>query len=394
MDAKIKILYVITQGAWGGAQRYIFDLATNLPDTFEISVAIGELPATNDLQKKLEEWQTEHPSVQLTIIQLKHLHRSIRPAEDIRGVIELAGLYHRLKPDIIHLNSTKAGIIGSFAKLGTALRTTKYIYTVHGWVFNESLSPKIRSLYVWLEKLTARVKDKIIVLSEQDRTSGERVLGISKNNFSLIPLGIALPRPTWSKTKAREILTAYLGDAATNDKRWIGTVANFYPTKGLDILIEAIRIIKEKLPPVVFVLIGEGPEQTAIEAYIKKYNLTDIVHLTGALDNAAALMPAFDLFVVPSRKEGLPYVILEASGSGVPVIATAVGGIPTLIQNNKTGVLVEQPSAGLLSEKILFALANPDIMLRYALAAKNNQDTSSLAAMLDATEAIYRSLLE
>ncbi len=393
MNSKIKILYVITQGAWGGAQRYIFDLVTNLTGTFEIYVAIGESPSNNDLQKKLEDWQSEHPESSITTIQLKHLHRSIKPVEDLRGIVELASLYHRLKPAIVHLNSTKAGIIGSFAKIGTFFQPTKYLYTVHGWVFNETLSPKIRSLYVWLERLTARCKDKIIVLSEADLASGEMVLGLSKNSFSRIPLGITPPNPTWGSTKAREVLAAYIGEASTTPKRWIGTIANFYNTKGLDILIEAIKRIREKLPPVMFILIGEGPGQAHIETLIKKYELTELIRLTGSLDNAAALMPAFDLFILPSRKEGLPYVLLEAIITNVPIIATAVGGIPALIEDKKTGLLVQTPEAGLLAEKILFALANPEVMREYATTSRK-QNEHSLDAMLASTKAIYQSYQE
>jgi glycosyltransferase involved in cell wall biosynthesis len=191
MNQRIKILYIITQGAWGGAQRYVFDLATNLGEEFEIFVAVGEQDGPQDLQKKLEDWQADHDRAALTILQLKHLHRSIRPNQDIQAVLEIARLYQRIRPDIVHLNSTKAGIIGSFAKFGLWFRRAAVVYTVHGWVFNEPLHDKVRWLYAWLEKVTARCKDKIIVLSKPDKDSGTRVLQVSENCFTVIPQNFA-----------------------------------------------------------------------------------------------------------------------------------------------------------------------------------------------------------
>jgi hypothetical protein len=178
---------------------------TNLGEEFEIFVAVGEQDGPQDLQKKLEDWQADHDRAALTILQLKHLHRSIRPNQDIQAVLEIARLYQRIRPDIVHLNSTKAGIIGSFAKFGLWFRRAAVVYTVHGWVFNEPLHDKVRWLYAWLEKVTARCKDKIIVLSKPDKDSGTRVLQVSENCFTVIPLGIDTPTPAWSSTKAREV---------------------------------------------------------------------------------------------------------------------------------------------------------------------------------------------
>src|SRR3989338_4857857 len=121
---KLKILYVITQGEWGGAQRYIFDLATNLADDFDVTVAVGEKQGKTDLQKKLGNWETrklkttdnKNTEYRIQNIGLKHLKRNISPIHDILAVFELAKLYRNLKPDIVHLNSSKAGILGSLAK--------------------------------------------------------------------------------------------------------------------------------------------------------------------------------------------------------------------------------------------------------------------------------------
>jgi len=107
---KLKILYIITQGEWGGAQRYVFDLVNNLADIFDITIAIGEIDGDQALKSKVKSQKSK-----VKIVELKHLVRNISPVHDVLAIFELKKLYKTLKPDIIHLNSSKAGIIGSLA---------------------------------------------------------------------------------------------------------------------------------------------------------------------------------------------------------------------------------------------------------------------------------------
>ena len=115
---KPKLLYVITQGAWGGAQKYVFDLATSLADDFDVTVAIGEPDGVQDLQSRITLRQAQgrqyHVS-RIKIMQLKHVVRRISPLHDFLAIFELRQLYKKIKPDIVHLNSSKASIIGSLA---------------------------------------------------------------------------------------------------------------------------------------------------------------------------------------------------------------------------------------------------------------------------------------
>ena len=114
---KPKILYIITQGHWGGAQKYVYNLASALSNSFEVVVAIGEPNNNPDLQRLLKDKGIEH-------IQLKHLRRSISPIADLLAIFELKKLYKKIKPNIIHLNSSKASILGSLASY--KLQATSY----------------------------------------------------------------------------------------------------------------------------------------------------------------------------------------------------------------------------------------------------------------------------
>ena len=160
----MNILYVITQGETGGAQNYVATLARSAKDQkMTVNVAIGE-PGDN--------WLTRETGiVDGRTWFLNNLKRKISPIHDFLGILEFAKLYQKIKPDIIHLNSSKAGVLGSLGAIKYKFKNKdcKIIYTVHGWVFNEPMSWTKRQLFYWLEKLTATIKDKIICVSEYDR---------------------------------------------------------------------------------------------------------------------------------------------------------------------------------------------------------------------------------
>ncbi len=382
-QTKKKILFIITQGEWGGAQRYVFDLSDNAPDNFEIFVAVGEKDGKKDLQEKFK----NNPRVK--IIQLKHLKRKISPANDVLAIFELKKIFNKINPDIIHLNSSKAGILGSLTKLMgyNKNNSARIIYTVHGWVFNEPNRKLGRIIYRWLEKITSTYKDKIIVLSEKEKNDAIN-LKIGKNKLIKIPLGIKIPK-FLEKNKAREIINK-LSDAKTvkhlsNQDIWFGTVANFYKSKGLDILIESINILnlKQSRKNYQFFIIGDGPEKKNVKELIKKYNLEEYVSLIGSLKDASRYLQAFDVFVLSSRKEGLPYTILEAITAKIPIIATDVGGIPEIIENEKTG-FVSPASPELISNNLSKFIYNKNLLNKI-----DEKNDFTLEKMLNSTYELY-----
>lgn len=377
MAIKKKILYVITQGEWGGAQRYVFDLSTNLPNEYETMVAVGEPKGKQDLQAKL---LTAGKNIQ--IFQLRHLVRRISVGRDVLAVLELAKLYKNAKPDIVHLNSSKAGVVGSLAKIFTPPSPLfpKLVYTVHGWVFNEPLNWCKKKFYFYLEKFTAKLKDSFILLNETEKLQALNLLKIPANKIKIIYNGINSPSLPLSRADARNKLIKMSGRVVPKENVWLGVIANFYPTKGLDVLINALGTIKNELADACCIIIGEGPERKKIEKLINNLNLNDKIFLTGTLPEADRLLPAFDALIVPSRKEGLPYILLEAITQKVPIIATQVGAILDLLTDKKTALLTPPDDAISLSRAILTALTQKAALNQYALnaAALNINDTSEM----------------
>lgn len=380
------ILFVITQGGpWGGAQRYVYDLARALSSRATISIAIGEPNGNKILQHNIQKIKG------VSLIQLKHLVRSISPIHDLLALRELTHLFADLRPDVIHLNSSKAGVLGSLALHFSGRKKTACVYTAHGWVFLEPILLPIRWFYRMLEKVTARIKDAVIVLSEQEQKTAQTHLGLSKNKLPLIPLGIQAQRTHLERKEARHVLTTLLPKPPATDALWVGTIANLYRTKGIDILLKALE---HATFPFVSIIIGEGPERKTLEKDISKRHLETKVFLPGFVENASSLLPAFDLFVLPSRKEGLPYTLLEAMWAEIPVIATRVGGVPSLVMNNKTGLLMNPEQPDELEEALHRASKEKEACQRYRENGKIHvKQFCTLDRMSMETLALYHSLI-
>lgn len=384
-----KLLYIITQGAWGGAQTYVFDLATNLTEQYDVTVAIGEPTGKNDLTERLTIWNNAsvHP---LAIIQLRHLVRPIQPIHDVFSIFELRSLYKKLQPDIVHLNSSKASIVGSLAATSLSNPPT-IIYTAHGWVFNEPIHRLKQLGYTLFEKITARMKDHTIVLSEEEYATAAKMLRMPKEKLSLIPLGYTPPQEQLTRQEARQKILSlfpYLSGKPT----WIGCVANLYHTKGADLLIEALQKHVRSFPTAQCLIIGDGPERAILQERIKRHQLESHVFLLGRIEKSARYLPAFDFLVIPSRKEGVPYVLLEAIAAEVPVIANRVGGIPSLLSDMHTGLLSDPNDTISLEKKILFALNHEAQMKQMADTAKKEVRLSSQETMIQTVDTLYKKI--
>ena len=375
-----KILYVITLPEIGGAQKYVLDLACNLKDKYEVMVASGG-KLGSPLFQKLEQEKIEY-------YPLKHLKREIDPLHDILAVFEMRKLIKMFKPDIIHLNSSKAGVIGSLGSVGLK---TKVIYTAHGFVFNEPMNIIKKKIYLYAEKFSAIYKNKIIAISEKDKQIGIKNKIAPKEKFVTIQNGLNLNDINFlSKEESRRELNL------SQNHKVIGVIANYYPTKALHRLIEAAGIIIQDFNNAKFILIGDGPQRKSLEEQIKKMRLTNNF-LFGPIKNAARYLKALDVFVLPSVKEGFPYAILEAMAAEEPIVATKVGGVPEIITDGENGFLVESVQGKVetktikkIAEKTIYYLKQPEIAEIFTTNAyKKLINKFTLEQMIQKTEEVY-----
>lgn len=356
------ILYTITQGEAGGAQNYVASLARAAKSqNMAVNVAIGEL-GDNWLGQEIE-------ALGGKIWPQDHLVRPISPLNDLLAIFELAQLYQKIKPNIIHLNSSKAGVLGALAGIvyNAKAKNCKIIYTAHGWVFNEPMSLVKKWLYLTLEKLTAKFKHKIICVSEYDRDVALANKIAPAEKLITIHNGIDTPNVKFlDKIAARQEL--FGNNHSQSNEVIIGCIANFYPTKGLNYLIETTKILVEQQQKIKVIIIGDGELRSELEKQIVENNVQSVITLVGKKNNAKKYLPAFDIAVMSSVKEGFPYYLLEAMTSSLPIVATKVGGVPEIIEDNKTGLLAESKNPSDLADKIQTLIDNPGLRQNFGQA--------------------------
>jgi len=295
---KRKVLYVITKSNWGGAQRYVFDLATNLPkQDFDVSVILG---GDGLLAQKLQQEKT-------SVYRSLFMQRDMSMLADIKSFFELYRLFKQIQPDVVHLNSSKAGGVGALAARMAGVKNI--IFTVHGLPEDEPRGVLARLLIKVATRLTFALCDKVITVSKDNQRRvrgsvliyngiGPIVFGTGDTIRSAFPPGVTIT----------------------------GTIGELNKNKNQVALIEEAK----QNPNMYVAIVGEGEMRSKLERLINKYNLNNRVKLFGFLP-AAEVLKGFDIFALPSLKEGLPYVLLEAKQAGLPIVANRVGGIPDIL---------------------------------------------------------------
>ena len=328
-----RVLYLITKTNFGGAQRYVHDLALEAHAAgYQVLVGGG---GDGELLKRLGTCGIETVSIQ-------SLGRDVHLLDEIKAFFEIWSLIRRFRPDVVHLNSSKAGIAALAARL-SGVRTL--LFTVHGWAWNEDRPLYQKILIAVMYFFTCVLCHKIIAVSHAAAKQA-RFLPIRKKNLVVIHNGVGVPH-LLSRSEARKALLP-----ESTNTFWVGVIAELHPIKGLPTLIEAYEHFAPDFPRSELVLLGEGQERSRLERQIRLEGVSGTTHLLGHVENAASYLAAFDVFVLPSRSEGLPYVLLEAGIAGVPVIATQVGGIPEIIEDGMTGILVPYGDRNALTEAL------------------------------------------
>jgi len=325
-----RILILVTQADWGGVQAFLVRFAKQLrTEGREILLAAGG---------EGELW-AEAQKAGIPTHKLAHMTREIHPLKDWKALGELKRLIKEFKPDAIHLNSSKMGVLGSIA---AAPSKTWAVYRIGGWSFLEPIAGWKRWIYRTAERISAPYKDIIITVHPGDAQAAKDLKIKPRRALLTVPNGIDVPSFV-SRLKTRGDARATLG--IPEHTFVFGTVANAYATKGLLPYLDVFARICKSNENVRGVIIGDGPEFEELKKKRHSLGLEGRLVLTGHLEDAETLYPAFDAFVLPSRKEGMPWTLLEAMASNIPCIATDVGACRWMLADP------EHPHAGLIVPK-------------------------------------------
>ena len=364
-SGKPRILYVVTRAERGGAQTHVLDLACSMRPDFEVSVATGE-------EGFLTEACRERA---IPVYVLPHLQREVRPIADARAFGEIWQLIRKLRPDLLHLHTFKAGFL---ARLAGRIIGIPSVYTIHAWLYGTAAVSRFSSaLSGPCERLAAYWCERIITVSRSGArvVRGHRIGSPSK----LVTIHNGLPD---CSEQAR---------LSPTETPVITMVARFIEGKDHDLLLRAFARIP-KGPRLR--LVGDGPTRTSAESLAHELGIQEQVDFLGNHDDVASLLATSDVFVLASRSEMLPISILEAMRAGLPVIASDVGGVGEAVAHNENGFLVPSGSVSALAQALTDLTNDYALRLRMGQAGRQRFTRQFLSSsMQERTRCIYRDVL-
>jgi glycosyltransferase involved in cell wall biosynthesis len=371
-----KVLFLITKSNWGGAQRYVYDLATNLDRTqFDVVVAMG---GDGVLREMLQ-------NAGIRTITVPSLTNTMKPRAAIIILKELYALLRTESPAVLHLNSSVAGFLGTVA--GRFARVPKIIFTAHGWAFNEDRPWWQKQLIKAFHWSTVLCSHHTIAVS--NGMAKQMNWPLPKNRLSVINPGRTIGA-MFPKAEARAKLVDFSPELGAYAKDpWVLCIAELHPIKRHDILFTAIRSLTAVHPKLRLICIGDGARRAYLAHLIKKHGMRDHIFLLGSVHEAARFLHAADVFVLSSTSESYGYVIHEAGLANVPVVATHVGGITDIITDHESGWLVIPNDVADLAGAIHEVLTSPEEVLTRTQNLKNKLAKRTTAAMATETADLY-----
>jgi glycosyltransferase involved in cell wall biosynthesis len=340
-----RLLLLITLAGTGGAQTYVASLLPHLTQSFDVTVAAhGTGPLADATAKAGARY-----------VELTRLRRGIDPVQDLRALVEIVRLLRRERPHIVHSNSSKAGIIGRLA--APIARVPISIFTVHGWA-HTAHQGFTATCYFAAERLVCPLTTYTICVAENERVAGLRARTCRPGRTAVIRNAVDVVAARQARPE---------GDPPT-----IVSVGRLIWPKDFLTLVRALA----RLEPGSFraLFVGGGPEHDLVETEIRRLGLEDSVQLLGERDDVPSLLAAADLFVLSTKSEAMPMSILEAMAAGLPVVAARVGGVPELIVEGETGLLVPPGDVEALAEALGRLVGQPELRCRYGHAARKRAE--------------------
>jgi glycosyltransferase involved in cell wall biosynthesis len=290
------------------------------------------------------------------------------------GILQLRRHLQVVPCDILHAHDGRGQTVAWLSSIGMRVRRVASRRVI--------FLPRRR----WTHRLKyADTCDAIVTVSDFIRQLLIRSQ-VPESMIALIPDGIEFPLELPS-TETRSKVRARWG--FSEDEFLIGHLGAFTPEKGQAVALEAFRLLTERFPQARLLLAGEGPTLREPQMMRMLEGLGDRVRLCGAIENLAEFFPALDLFVMPSKSEGLGSSALMAMSYGLPVVASRVGGLPEIVEEARTGWLVEPASPSALADAILAAASDRARLEQWGLNGRERARQFSVDIMVDRTEALY-----
>jgi len=373
---KIRILEIIDKPFLGGGQRNVLSIAASLDkDKFDISVCSEN---GGPFVEEAERWGIRHFDVPFS--------------KNIFGKT-YGSLVRIMKDNPFDIVHTHGGVAGFFGR--RAARTCGIpviVHTIHGIHYLHYKNPLIRLIHILLERGYSRFTHGVILVSESDQKQAKKHRLCPDSKMFVIKNGVSFSEIKNLSTIAKAEKKAVLGIHLKHPI--LGTIARLHRQKGIPFLVKAMTRISQDYPDSVLLIVGGGPLEKRMKALAHDLDLENNILFLGEREDAHDILSLFDVFILPSLWEGLPYVLMEAAGMAKPVVATSIDGVNEIIRDNETGLLAPPGDEKRLAEAVIRLVHDRDLAARLAQnLEKHSTSAYRLSRMVDEVEHYYMRLL-
>ncbi len=371
----MRVLMIVESSA-GGTGRHVLDLSQGLIGR---GCEVHLVHSTRRIDTLFRDRLAQLPSIRSLALPIP---TGIHP-QDIAIVRRIRRYIRECGPfDIIHGHSSKGGALARLSALRTGAVA---IYTLHGLIMMDPDLPRLKKLSYSVIELALSLWTKRIIAVSPEEQRAARALGLGQARISMIPNGVDA-----IDLRSRAAGRCEMGVA--DDNVVIGFVGRLVEQKAVHVLIKAFARLAVPNDRACLALIGAGPLRDELEQLSHHLKVHDRVLWLGERD-AREMLSAFDLFAISSRKEGLPYVVLEAMAAGLPVVATSSSGVKILIERGISGEIVPTDDADAFARALTGLADDPEKRRRFAAAARERCGQFTIDAMVGRTFDVYRDAL-
>jgi len=379
---KIRVLFVITGLASGGATNVVLDLAShfnNHPD-FDVRLVTGPIPpGRTDVTYLAHEL-----GIKTHII--PSLINHINPVVNLKGVADIRRIMVQGNYDIVHTHSSVAGVIGRIAAFSAGVPVI--LHHVHGWGLHARKSKLHQIFYVNLERLCAQFTNQMIVVSRADIQKGLAHRIGREDKYTLIYNGIDLERfrQPVNDTQMHKKL------GLDPDCKLVGMIGRLDGQKNPLDFIRAAAIVVSRYPKVQFLIVGDGSLRPECERLIDELNVKEKFFLLGYRNDVPRIISMLTITAMSSLWEGLPIAFLESMSAGKPIVANNVDGASDVVIDGETGFLVTPHQPSEMAERILYLLNNENLCSEMGQVAQQRSSYFSRQRMVAQVESLYKEL--
>lgn len=384
---KIKIVFIM-EATLGGTRKHIFELLSRLNKDFFEMVFVYSLKRADPIFLENLGFYRE---IGIKLYEVS-MARGVNIINDITSFFKITRILLKERPHLLHLHAAKAGMLGRLSAL-LVLPRPKIIYSPHGGSFHDVYGNVGNNISIMLEKLMSPLTDAVINVSNYSSQVYRQKVGLSNEKVVTIYNGVdedviqCLPKGTNPERR---------GDQLTEDRFVLSVVALLLPNKGHSYLLESLRELgQEKTKPkILCYFIGDGPCYDSLIEEVDRKDLGDVVKFVGFQKDVRSWLSISDAVVLPSRAESFGLALVEAMLHKKPVIASRVGGIPEIVEDGKSGILVSPGDTTELKKAIVRLCDNKKERIEMGEHGfRIAKERFSIKAMICETQKLYMSLM-